>query len=126
MKQYKHRIADILLRDRLEETGAVLIEGPKWCGKTTTAEQQAKSVLYVADPEKQGMYREMADLQVKMLLQGEAPRLIDEWQIIPRYGTPSASRWTTEARRGSLSSRGRPCPPRPTRSTTRARDVLPG
>ena len=57
MKQYKHRIADILLRDRLEETGAVLIEGPKWCGKTTTAEQQAKSVLYVADPEKQGMYR---------------------------------------------------------------------
>ena len=53
MKQYKHRIADILLRDRLEETGAVLIEGPKWCGKPTTAEQQAKSVLYVADPEKQ-------------------------------------------------------------------------
>ena len=42
MKQYKHRIADILLRDRLEEVGAVLIEGPKWCGKTTTAEQQAK------------------------------------------------------------------------------------
>ena len=84
MKQYKSRIADILLRDRLEETGAVLIEGPKWCGKTTTAEQQAKSVLYVADPEKQGMYREMADLQVKMLLKGEAPRLIDEWQIIPQ------------------------------------------
>lgn len=84
MKQYKSRIADILLRDRLEEVGAVLIEGPKWCGKTTTAEQQAKSVIYVADPEKQGMYREMADLQVKVLLKGETPRLIDEWQIIPQ------------------------------------------
>lgn len=84
MKQYKSRIADILLRDRLEEVGAVLIEGPKWCGKTTTAEQQAKSAIYVADPEKQGMYREMADLQVKVLLKGETPRLIDEWQIIPQ------------------------------------------
>lgn len=84
MKKYKVRIADKLLKDRLEEVGAVLIEGPKWCGKTTTAEQQAKSVIYMADPDNQGTYLEMADLRIKMLLQGDAPRLIDEWQIIPQ------------------------------------------
>ena len=50
MKEYKKRIADKLLEYRLEEVGAVLIEGPKWCGKTTTAEQKAKSVLYMAQP----------------------------------------------------------------------------
>ena len=51
MKEYKHRIADVLLRKKLEGIGAVLIEGPKWCGKTTTAEQQAKSVVYMDDIE---------------------------------------------------------------------------
>ena len=61
-----------------------MIEGPKWCGKTTTAEQQAKSVLYMADPDKQNEYLEMADLHIKMLLKGDAPRLIDEWQIVPQ------------------------------------------
>lgn len=84
MKGYKKRIADKLLKYRLEEVGAVLIEGPKWCGKTTTAEQQAKSVLYMADPDNQKNLIEMADLGVKMLLKGGAPRLIDEWQIIPQ------------------------------------------
>ena len=84
MKEYKKRIADKLLKYRLEEVGAVLIEGPKWCGKTTTAEQQAKSVLYMADPDNQKSYIEMADLRIKMLLKGDNPRLIDEWQIIPQ------------------------------------------
>ncbi len=84
MKEYKKRIADQLLDYRLEEVGAVLIEGPKWCGKTTTAEQKAKSVLYMADPDNQQNYEEMADLKVKMLLNGNTPRLIDEWQIIPQ------------------------------------------
>ncbi len=51
MKDYKDRIADTLLRYRLEEMGAVLVEGPKWCGKTTTCEQQAKSVIYMDDPQ---------------------------------------------------------------------------
>ena len=50
MKEYKKRIADKLLEYRLEEVGAVLIEGPKWCGKTTTAEQQANSILYMDNP----------------------------------------------------------------------------
>lgn len=84
MKEYKKRIADKLLKYRLEEVGAVLIEGPKWCGKTTTAEQQAKSVLYMADPDQQNTYFEMADLRIKMLLKGDVPRLIDEWQIVPQ------------------------------------------
>lgn len=84
MEGYKKRIADKLLEYRLEEVGAVLIEGPKWCGKTTTAEQQAKSVLYMADPDNQNTYLEMADLRIKMLLKGDNPRLIDEWQIIPQ------------------------------------------
>lgn len=84
MKEYKKRIADKLLKYRLEEVGAVLIEGPKWCGKTTTAEQQSKSVLYMADPDNQKSLVEMADLGIKMLLKGNAPRLIDEWQIIPQ------------------------------------------
>lgn len=84
MKEYKKRIADKLLKYRLEEVGAVLIEGPKWCGKTTTAEQQAKSVLYMADPDNKKSYIEMADLRIKMLLKGDNPRLIDEWQIIPQ------------------------------------------
>lgn len=84
MNDYKPRIADKILQYRLEEVGAVLIEGPKWCGKTTTAEQQAKSVLYLDDPDKQDAYLELANMRIKMLLQGEAPQLIDEWQIIPK------------------------------------------
>ncbi len=84
MKEYKKRIADKLLEYRLEEVGSVLIEGPKWCGKTTTAEQQAKSVLYMADPDNQKNYLEMADMRISMILKGETPRLIDEWQIIPQ------------------------------------------
>lgn len=84
MKEYKKRIADKLLEYRLEEVGAVLIEGPKWCGKTTTAEQKAKSILYMADPDNQKAYLDLADLKIKMLLKGDNPRLIDEWQIIPQ------------------------------------------
>ena len=84
MKEYLPRIADKLLEERLDAKGAVLIEGPKWCGKTTTAEQQAKSVLYMADPDLQNTYLEMADLRIKMLLKGDVPRLIDEWQIVPQ------------------------------------------
>lgn len=81
---YKKRIADTLLAYRLEEVGAVLIEGPKWCGKTTTAEQQAHSSLYMADPENQAHYLKLAKLNIKALLTGESPRLIDEWQLAPQ------------------------------------------
>lgn len=61
-----------------------MIEGPKWCGKTTTAEQIAKSVLYMADSEKEKQNMEMAEISPKRLLKGEVPRLIDEWQIAPK------------------------------------------
>lgn len=83
-KEYKKRIADKLLDERLEEVGAVLIEGPKWCGKTTTAEQKAKSALYMADPEKQKQYLQLASLKIRMLLSGDTPRLLDEWQLAPQ------------------------------------------
>ena len=84
MKDYKKRIADILLSRKLEGMGAVLIEGAKWCGKTTTAEQIAKSILYIADPEKKAQYLEMAEISPRSLLAGAAPRLIDEWQLAPK------------------------------------------
>ena len=84
MKKYRERIADAILSRKLEGKGAVLIEGPKWCGKTTTAEQIAGSVLYMDDPEKMEQNITMADVNPKRLLTGEAPRLIDEWQLAPK------------------------------------------
>lgn len=84
LKKYKARIADEILKKRLQGKGAVLIEGPKWCGKTTTAEQVAGSILYMADPEKEEQNLTMAEINPKRLLKGEIPRLIDEWQIAPK------------------------------------------
>ncbi len=84
MKTYRKRIADDILKRKLEGKGAVLIEGPKWCGKTTTAEQIAESVLYMDDPEKKEQNIAMSELNPKRLLKGVAPRLIDEWQLAPK------------------------------------------
>lgn len=84
MKKYKYRVADEILKQKLEGKGAVLIEGPKWCGKTTTAEQIASSVLYMDDPERRQQNLAMAELSPKQLLNGATPRLIDEWQLAPR------------------------------------------
>lgn len=84
MKYYRKRIADEILQRKLEGKGAVLIEGPKWCGKTTTAEQLAASVLYMDDPEKKAQNVTMAELSPKRLLKGAVPRLIDEWQLAPK------------------------------------------
>lgn len=84
MKNYRKRIADETLLKKLEGKGAVLIEGPKWCGKTTTAEQIANSVLYMDDPEKREQNIIMASISPKRLLEGDTPRLIDEWQIAPK------------------------------------------
>ena len=83
MSAYKPRIADQMLATRLRRKGAVLIEGPKWCGKTTTAEQQANSILYMADPMRKQQNLQAAKINVQHLLAGETPRLIDEWQIAP-------------------------------------------
>lgn len=84
MKQYKHRIADQMLSRRLMGSGAVLIQGPKWCGKTTTAEQHAQSIVYLDDPEYMEQNMELASLAPKKLLAGPVPRLIDEWQLAPQ------------------------------------------
>lgn len=84
MREYKPRIADTILQRKLVGKGAVVIEGPKWCGKTTTAEKAAQSTLYMADPENEKQNLMLADINPKLLLQGDAPRLIDEWQVAPK------------------------------------------
>lgn len=84
MKEYKKRIADELLERKLKGKGAVLIQGPKWCGKTTTAEQISGSVLYMANPEDKDQNLTLVDLNPSLLLTGDTPRLIDEWQIAPK------------------------------------------
>lgn len=80
---YLHRTADVVLSERLEAFGAVLIEGPKWCGKTTMAEQIAKSVIRMQDTDKREEYLATAASKPSLLLQGDTPRLIDEWQDAP-------------------------------------------
>ncbi len=80
---YKHRIADTLLEQKLSAKGAILIEGPKWCGKTTTARQQAQSVLDLGDSSVLADAEEDLQFRPKTLLEGETPRLLDEWQNIP-------------------------------------------
>jgi len=80
---YKPRVADGLLIRKLAGKGAVLIEGPKWCGKTTTAKQQAKSMLDLGDSGVLKQSQQMMSISPKTLLQGETPRLIDEWQTLP-------------------------------------------
>lgn len=82
--RYKQRIADKMLQRRLSGAGAVLIEGPKWCGKTTTASQQANTILYLDDPSEMSQNLRMADINPKALLNGEPPLLIDEWHLAPK------------------------------------------
>lgn len=83
MKNYLPRITDKLLLERLNAKGAVLIEGPKWCGKTTTAKQMAKSYISMDKPDMTKQYQQMAEISPNVLLDGDTPRLIDEWQISP-------------------------------------------
>ena len=80
---YHARIADKILHEMLEALGAVLIEGLKWCGKTTTALQQAKSSVSLDDSEGSDAAIQLARLSPARLLQGPVPRLIDEWQVVP-------------------------------------------
>lgn len=82
--EYKPRIADSILSNKLKGMGAVLIEGPKWCGKTTTAEQQSKSIIYMDDPRRRDSNIEAVSIDPDLILDGAVPRLIDEWQIAPK------------------------------------------
>ncbi|MBQ7189415.1 MAG: ATP-binding protein [Kiritimatiellae bacterium] len=85
MKNYKNRICDALLEKKLQGVGAVLLEGPKWCGKTTTCERHVKSVLYMGDPVEKERNMLIASININELLDGKSPRLIDEWQIMPKF-----------------------------------------
>ena len=84
MGNYRHRIVDEILLDRVGSAGAVVLEGPKWCGKTTTCEQIAKSCIYLTDPDRREQYLQIAQTEISTLLAGDSPRLIDEWQDIPQ------------------------------------------
>lgn len=82
-RKYLARLADVLLDSSLEASGAVLIEGAKWCGKTSTARKKAASIIYMQDPDYRNSYLKIADTKPSLLLIGDTPRLIDEWQIAP-------------------------------------------
>ena len=82
--KYKSRIADAILEKKLKSSGCVLVEGPKWCGKTTTSEQRAKSVNYVSDPMNLNRNQILAEMDINALLEGDKPKLLDEWQVIPQ------------------------------------------
>lgn len=81
MKEYYQRVSDKVLLEHLESKGAVLIEGAKWCGKTTSAKHIAKSVIEMDRPDMTEQYQQMARINPSNLLEGEVPHLIDEWQI---------------------------------------------
>ena len=83
LPEHKKRVADDELLELLESSGAVLIEGAKWCGKTSTGLNAANSVIYMQDEDDAGMYKQMASTKPSLLLEGETPRLIDEWQDAP-------------------------------------------
>lgn len=98
MKKYLPRLVDGLLEKKLQGRGAVLIQGPKWCGKTTTAEQIAKSALYMNEPENLNHNVLVAETAPSLLLKGKSPRLIDEWQIAPQLW--DAIRYEVDHREG--------------------------
>ena len=83
LNEYRPRIADKLLQMELLSAGAVLVEGAKWCGKTRTAEQVANSIVYMQDQDMADNYLQMAETMPSMLLEGDEPHLIDEWQVAP-------------------------------------------
>lgn len=84
MDDYRPRIIDAILADELEAMGAVVLEGPKACGKTTSAEQSAKSVIYMDDPVRRNQYMQLVETDISVILSGDSPRLIDEWQLAPK------------------------------------------
>ena len=96
MKEYRARIVDDMLKDKLESKGAVIIEGPKWCGKTTTAMQVAGSILRMDEPSKRETNIQMSEIDPGRLLKGKPPRLIDEWQIAPKLW--DAARYEVDTR----------------------------
>ena len=97
MDGYRHRIMDSLLAKKLQAKGAVLIEGPKWCGKTTTAEEIAASKVLLAKTDAKEQFKRLLEIDSDTALSGEAPMLIDEWQTVPKLW--DAVRYTVDHRR---------------------------
>lgn len=98
MEGYKNRIIDAVLQEELDAMGAVLIEGPKACGKTTTGEHASGSVIFMDDPVRRSQYLQLVDTDINFILQGKTPRLIDEWQLAPKIW--DAVRFEVDHRRG--------------------------
>ncbi|MDO4939669.1 MAG: DUF4143 domain-containing protein [Lachnospiraceae bacterium] len=96
MKEYYERVSDKVLKDHLESKGAVLIEGAKWCGKTTSAKHIAKSFIEMDRPDLTEQYQQMARIKPSALLEGKVPHLVDEWQIAP--GIWNAVRYEVDQR----------------------------
>ena len=113
MNGYKNRVADRLLAEKLEAFGAVLIEGPKYCGKTTLASQQAGSILSMADTDTLGQYLALARTNISRLLAGAPPRLIDEWQIAPQFWDAVRNEVDKRNEDGQFMLTGSAVPPKP-------------
>ena len=113
MKEYKNRIADQILIDKLDAMGAVLIEGPKYCGKTSLAVQQAKSILYMSDPETRNQNLTLAKTNIRKLLEGDTPRLIDEWQLAPQFWDAVRNEVDRRDEDGQFMLTGSAVPPKP-------------
>lgn len=96
-KNYRPRVVEATIRRKLRSAGAILLEGAKWCGKTTTADQFARSRIFLASPSKGKEYLRLAEVSPYQILEGETPRLIDEWQLAPQL-------W--DAVRGEVDERG--------------------
>lgn len=116
MEGYKPRIIDAILADELDAMGAVILEGPKACGKTTSAEQNANSVIYMDDPMRRDQYMQLVETDIAFILSGEAPRLIDEWQLAPKIW--DAVRYEVDHRRknGQFILTGSAVPPKDERN----------
>ena len=111
--EYKKRIADQILTDKLESAGAVLVEGPKYCGKTTLAVQQAGSILSMSDPDTLMQNLALARTNISRLLVGATPRLIDEWQIAPQFWDAVRNEVDKREDDGQFILTGSAVPPKP-------------
>ena len=114
MSGYKKRIAEQNLADQLDAMGVVLIEGPKYCGKTTMALQQASSVLFMSDPDNKEQNLALARTNIRKLLEGETPRLIDEWQLAPQFWDAVRNEVDRRNADGQFILTGSAVPPLPT------------
>lgn len=119
MKNYRPRIVDSLLQGQLNAMGAVVIEGAKACGKTSTAEQAANSVIYMDDPQRRNQYMQMVETDISQILAGDTPRLIDEWQIATKIWDAVRFEVDHRDRDGQFILTGSSVPPRDERNEMR-------